>query len=144
MQNLIGNALKFRRKEGQPEVKVSCQVVTDPAQVKIPKLPLRDFSISPKNPYCLLRVEDNGIGFDEKYVDKIFVVFQRLHGRGVYEGTGVGLAICRKIVLRHGGEITASSQPGKGSTFVVLLPIRQTKSMTGFWERTARTSASGE
>ena len=144
MQNLVGNALKFRRKEGQPEVKISSRVVTDPADVRLPKLPLRDFNISPGNPYCLLRVDDNGIGFDEKYVDKIFVVFQRLHGRGIYEGTGVGLAICRKITLRHGGEITAFSKPGEGSSFVVLLPIRQTKSMTGFWERTARTSASGE
>jgi signal transduction histidine kinase len=125
-------------------VKIWSRTVTDPAEVKLPKLPVRDFSISPKNPFCLLYVEDNGIGFDEKYVDKIFVVFQRLHGRGIYEGTGVGLAICRKIVLRHGGEITAISQPGKGATFVVLLPIRQTKSMTGFWERTARASASGE
>lgn len=144
MQNLIGNALKFRRKDVRPEVKIWSRTVTDPAEVKLPKLPVRDFSISPKNPFCLLYVEDNGIGFDEKYVDKIFVVFQRLHGRGIYEGTGVGLAICRKIVLRHGGEITAISQPGKGATFVVLLPIRQTKSMTGFWERTARASASGE
>ncbi len=144
MQNLIGNALKFRRKDVPPQVKIWSQTITDPKEVKVAKLPLREFSISPKNPYGLLYIEDNGIGFDEKYVDKIFVVFQRLHGRGVYEGTGVGLAICRKIALRHGGEITAMSQPGKGSVFVVLLPIRQNKSVTGFWERTARASASGE
>ncbi len=143
MQNLIGNALKFRRKDVRAEVRIWSQVITDPGEAKPTKIPLRDFNITPKTPHCLLYVEDNGIGFDEKYAEKIFIVFQRLHGRGVYEGTGVGLAICRKIALRHGGEITATSQPGQGSVFVVLLPINQTKSMTGFWERTARASASG-
>ena len=67
-------------------------------------------------------MEDNGIGFDEQYLDRIFVPFQRLHGRNEYEGTGMGLAICRKIVKRHGGKITAKSIPGKGSTFIVTLP----------------------
>ncbi|HYH45719.1 MAG TPA: ATP-binding protein, partial [Thermoanaerobaculia bacterium] len=70
-------------------------------------------------------VEDNGIGFDEKYLDRIFTVFQRLHGRDVYEGTGIGLAVCRKIAERHGGSITARSQPGAGATFLVTLPLRQ-------------------
>jgi signal transduction histidine kinase len=72
-------------------------------------------------------VEDNGIGFDEKYVDKIFMPFQRLHGRSGYEGVGMGLAICKKIVERHGGKITAKSEPGKGSTFMITLPAKQEK-----------------
>jgi len=76
---------------------------------------------------CQILVVDNGIGFDEKYLDRIFNVFQRLHKKGEYEGTGVGLAICRKIVDRHGGTITARSTPGQGTTFVVTLPIRQPK-----------------
>jgi light-regulated signal transduction histidine kinase (bacteriophytochrome) len=70
-------------------------------------------------------VQDNGIGFDEKYMDKIFAVFQRLHGRNEYEGTGVGLAVCRRIADRHHGTITAKSQLGKGATFIVTLPLRQ-------------------
>ena len=72
-------------------------------------------------------MEDNGIGFDEVYSERIFTIFQRLHGRNQYEGTGVGLAVCRKIADRHGGTITARSTPGKGSTFLVTLPVRQPK-----------------
>ncbi|HUM68034.1 MAG TPA: ATP-binding protein, partial [Chloroflexota bacterium] len=72
-----------------------------------------------------IMVSDNGIGFDEKYLDRIFGVFQRLHGRQEYSGTGVGLAICQKIVKRHGGHITAHSQPGEGATFIVTLPAHQ-------------------
>jgi signal transduction histidine kinase len=67
-------------------------------------------------------VEDNGIGFDEQYLDKIFLPFQRLHGRGEYGGVGMGLAICKKITERHGGELKAKSAPGKGAVFVVTLP----------------------
>jgi signal transduction histidine kinase len=70
-------------------------------------------------------ISDNGIGFDEKYLDRIFEVFQRLHGRDEYEGTGVGLAICRKIVERHRGSISAKSQPGQGATFEVTMPSVQ-------------------
>jgi two-component system sensor kinase FixL len=69
-----------------------------------------------------LTVSDNCIGFDEKYVDRIFNVFQRLHTRNEYEGTGMGLAIVRKIALYHGGDITAKSKPGEGSTFIMTVP----------------------
>jgi signal transduction histidine kinase len=76
---------------------------------------------------CQLIVEDNGIGFEEVYLDRIFKPFQRLHGRSSpYEGTGMGLAIVRKIVERHSGSITARSKPGEGSVFIVALPMMQT------------------
>ena len=74
---------------------------------------------------CQISIEDNGIGFDEIYLDKIFTPFQQLHGRGKYKGTGMGLSVCRKIVERHGGGITANSTPGEGATFIVRLPLRQ-------------------
>ena len=69
-----------------------------------------------------ITVSDNGIGFDEKYLDRIFVPFQRLHGRSEYEGTGIGLAICKKIAERHDGSITANSRPGEGTNFILTLP----------------------
>jgi len=112
-QNLIGNALKFHQDGKPPVVRVRSQVSTD------------ESAAAPPRELCAIEVEDNGIGFDEKYLDRIFVMFQRLHGRSSYEGTGMGLAICRKIVDRHGGKITARSVPGQGSTFVVLLPTKQ-------------------
>lgn len=103
-QNLIGNALKFH-KEGQvPHVRVAATLRGD---------------------QCDLSVTDDGIGFDEKYLDRIFTIFQRLHGRLEYEGTGVGLAVVRRIADRHGGDITARSAPGQGATFTVTLPLRQ-------------------
>lgn len=109
LQNLIGNALKFHRPGVTPVVEVDGQVT--PAGEGTPRV--------------ILTVKDNGIGFEETYLDRIFEVFQRLHGRNEYEGTGIGLAICRKIVERHGGTITARSAPGEGATFIVTLPIRQ-------------------
>lgn len=106
LQNLIGNALKFHRPEVSPIVKVAGSVHQNGAGEE-----------------CELTVSDNGIGFEEKYLDRIFNIFQRLHGRGTYEGTGIGLAVCRKIVERHGGTITATSAPGIGSTFIIRLPV---------------------
>jgi len=82
---------------------------------------LDDLSVG--NTYYQIIVEDNGIGFPEKYLDRIFNVFQRLHSRSEYEGTGIGLAICRKITERHHGTITAKSQPGQGAKFIITLPI---------------------
>lgn len=81
---------------------------------------------SPSGGFWEIFVEDNGIGFDERYLDKIFKPFQRLHGKNApYEGTGIGLAICRRIAERHGGSISAKSEPGKGATFIVRLPEKQ-------------------
>jgi signal transduction histidine kinase len=74
---------------------------------------------------CEILVEDNGIGFDSQFAELIFKPFQRLHGRNEYDGTGMGLAICRKIVERHGGSIRAKSEQGKGSTFTIRLPVKQ-------------------
>jgi len=104
-QNLIGNALKFRG-EGTPRIKV--------------------YGKLDKKRMCEIIVKDNGIGFDPGFAELIFKPFQRLHGRSEYDGTGMGLAICRKIVERHGGSIRAESELGKGSTFIIRLPAKQT------------------
>ncbi|MDP9481376.1 MAG: ATP-binding protein, partial [Actinomycetota bacterium] len=111
LQNLIGNGLKFHKEAEPPVVKVYGWLED------------RDVG-NAASEVCWLVVEDNGIGFDERYLGRIFAPFERLHGRGAYEGSGMGLAICRKVVERHGGEITAKSIPGEGSTFVVTLPTQ--------------------
>jgi len=113
-QNLIGNSLKFHGKGTKPVVRVSAEIVDD-AIANGRALP----------DMCRISVADNGIGFDEKYLDRVFKIFQRLHGRGDYEGTGIGLAVCRRIVERHRGTITARSKPGQGATFIVTLPLLQ-------------------
>ncbi len=105
-QNLIGNGLKFRKEGQNPLVKIESAVQ----------------AFASGAPGWQITVQDNGIGFDEKYRDRIFQIFQRLHGRSEYEGTGIGLAICRKIVDRHGGVITAHSSPGAGAKFIILMP----------------------
>jgi len=108
-QNLIGNALKFHKKDVPPVVRIYNQPEGAGAG------------------NCRIVVEDNGIGFEEKYSEKIFAIFQRLHGREEYEGTGVGLAICRKIADRHSGTIVAGSVPGEGAKFIFTLPLKQKK-----------------
>jgi signal transduction histidine kinase len=127
LQNLIGNALKFHRDGEPPVIKVWGRLLqNEEDEVQKDRLNLQ---------FCQIGVEDNGIGFNEKYLERIFEPFQRLHERGKYEGTGMGLAICRKIVERHGGEITARSTPGQGTTFIVTLPIQHSDKETMQYDR---------
>lgn len=103
-QNLIGNALKYRDKQRKPKISVSA---------------------SQQGGAHVIAIEDNGIGIDPQYFERIFQIFQRLHARSEYPGTGIGLAICRRIVERHGGKIWVQSKPGEGSTFFFQLPLTQ-------------------
>ena len=126
LQNLIGNALKFQPPNAKPKVEISGRIVAGregntPAPLELDQ-PAAS-AVPDEPPFFQLIIKDNGIGFDEKYLDRIFAVFQRLHGRQEYEGTGIGLAVCRRIVDRHKGAITAKSKPGEGATFVVTLPL---------------------
>jgi PAS domain S-box-containing protein len=110
LQNLIGNALKFSRPGVPPVVDITGEVVPGPGG---------------EGPMLRLVVADNGIGIEPRHHDRIFGIFERLHGRGKYEGTGVGLAVCRKIVEQHHGSITVTSVIDEGTTFTILLPIKQ-------------------
>ena len=129
LQNLIGNALKFHAEGAKPRVRVQAQIQSPPAKQGDTALLARNPSAKTDKAatvqLCELTVQDNGIGFDEKYLGRLFAVFQRLHGRQEFEGTGIGLAVCRRIAERHGGTITARSKLGEGATFIVRLPLRQ-------------------
>jgi len=104
-QNLLGNAIKYRR----PDLPSLVQLSAARADER----------------YCTITVADNGIGFHQDHADRIFRMFERLHGRAEYDGSGIGLAICRKIVERHRGTIAAVSSAGQGATFTVTLPVSQ-------------------
>lgn len=121
LQNLIANGLKFHREGVAPIIKVRGKIVEEEAN-------------NPEGAFVHLEVEDNGIGFDEKYLERIFSPFQRLHGHSEYEGTGMGLSICRRIVERHEGTITAKSGVGQGATFIVVLPVRQPNALSSVTE----------
>jgi PAS domain S-box-containing protein len=116
-QNLIANALKFQKDGQKPEVAVEGRIY----QMKERNIA----GAAPGQQICKIVVRDNGIGFDPKFADQIFVVFQRLHSRSEFEGTGIGLAVCRKITDRHGGSIVAKSAEGQGAAFIVTLPVTQ-------------------
>ena len=137
-QNLISNAIKFR-KEGEPPVihisseilkasQISKQIINSRADNRFSIL--NDPAYWDKERFCKITIRDNGIGFDENYLDRIFLIFQRLHGRATYDGTGIGLAICKKVADIHHGMLTAESKPGEGATFIVILPISQRKFRT--------------
>ncbi|MGE0683836.1 MAG: PAS domain S-box protein [Candidatus Binatia bacterium] len=122
LQNLIGNALKFHRKDESPHVTISSCMLNGQSQPPS-ELPAGAH-------WCQITVTDNGIGFDEQYLDRIFLPFQRLQGRQEYEGTGMGLAICRKIVERHGGRLSATSTPDHGATFIITVPSKHVEEIS--------------
>ena len=111
-QNLIGNAIKFRKKDVDPVVRITAEFIMT-----------QDLAVPGRA--VTIKVADNGIGFEQQFKDQIFVIFQRLHSRNEYEGTGIGLATCRKIVERHQGLIDAIGIQGEGSTFLITLPLSQ-------------------
>jgi signal transduction histidine kinase len=113
--NILSNALKFSSHSTSPEIHIKVENVT--AGTLAMTLP------DPSRAYHLITVRDNGIGFQQEKADKIFVMFQRLHRREEYSGTGIGLALCKKVVTNHGGQIWATSEPGKGACFSMLLPV---------------------
>jgi light-regulated signal transduction histidine kinase (bacteriophytochrome) len=112
LQNLVGNAVKYRG-SGKPEIQIAVEHIDDIS---------RNEAGRPRRPGWLFSIKDNGIGIEQKYFDRIFQAFERLHSRKEYPGTGMGLAICKKIVERHGGSIWVSSEPGIGSTFYFTIP----------------------
>jgi PAS domain S-box-containing protein len=114
--NLIGNAIKYSNPNEAPQIKISSGLAS---QEDIKAYP----ALESHGKYHLISFEDNGIGFKNEDAERIFTIFQRLHSKETYAGTGVGLAVCRKVAHNHGGEIYATSQPGKGSCFSILLPL---------------------
>jgi signal transduction histidine kinase len=114
--NLISNAIKFRQNDRKPEIRIDGSYLMENEKYD-------DFTKRDGVRYFKIEVKDNGIGFDPKYLDRIFVIFQRLHARAEYKGTGIGLALCRKIAENHKGHITAESVPGEGSNFITIFPL---------------------
>jgi signal transduction histidine kinase len=115
--NILSNAIKFRKGEGTPRVEVRA--------VKLTKTERHELGLPGNNNFYKIEIEDNGIGFEPEYSEKIFQIFQRLNGKSEYPGSGIGLAICKKIVEKHNGMIFAKSQPDHGATFTVILPEKQ-------------------
>ena len=116
-QNIISNALKFSKSGMAPVIKIRSEFTEEKsAQSKAVE----------KGSYCRIYITDDGIGFNEQYLDKIFTMFQRLHGRTEYEGTGIGLSIVKKIIEKHNGMVTAKSKEDQGATFILILPVMQT------------------
>ena len=115
-QNIISNALKFTQPGIKPIIKINSILINE-----------KSFEGTPtKNgDYCLLTISDNGIGFNEKYVDNIFTLFERLNSKDKFEGTGIGMAIAKKIIDKHNGLITATSEAGGGARFKIVLPVKQ-------------------
>jgi two-component system CheB/CheR fusion protein len=115
-QNIISNALKFTRENVPPRIEIS--------GTRVSELSFTD-SFDKEGAYVRIAIRDNGIGFGNEYAEKIFTIFQRLHNQSKYDGTGIGLAIARKIISKHNGIITAMAKPGEGACFVIVLPLVQ-------------------
>lgn len=116
-QNLVSNALKFSRSDVPPLIEIRAVVSNEAVS--------GEMTPEAAGPYCVITFRDNGIGFDNEYAERIFVIFQRLHGKSQYEGTGIGLAVCKKIVENHKGTIQAVGKVNEGATFTITLPVRQ-------------------
>lgn len=125
--NLVSNALKFKQENVSPVIKISSRPSDESELTGLHQVDEFDWKT--------ITIEDNGIGFDQSFAEKIFAPFQRLHGRSAYKGTGIGLAVCRRIVERHNGHIKATSEPGKGARFAIVIPVNG--------EPFANTSSSG-
>ena len=113
IQNILTNSLKFQREGVEPVIKITAEIHQSPPPS------LKEAS----KPYCEIVISDNGIGFEQKHADQIFGIFKRLHGRSAYDGTGIGLATCRKVVERHGGTIKAYGTPNVGAEFHIKIPL---------------------
>jgi Bacteriophytochrome (light-regulated signal transduction histidine kinase) len=116
--NLLSNSIKFADPTRDLEIRIKKELLSG-RETGVAKEDKQDAT------FCRFTIEDNGIGFDQAYAERIFLIFQRLHGVSEYKGTGIGLAICKKIVDSHHGYISAYGYPGKGATFVIVLPIKQ-------------------
>lgn len=113
-QNLIGNSIKFSKTDVTPIIEIKAAIINDKSFDSVEDI---------NGKFCRIEVKDNGIGFNENYLDQIFLIFQSLNDRSVYEGTGIGLAIAKKIIDKHNGLITAKSSNNDGATFIIILPI---------------------
>lgn len=120
-QNIISNALKFSKKDVRPVLKIWSDYTAEKSA---------ESKVQEKGDYSRIYISDNGIGFNEQYLDKIFTMFQRLHGKAEYEGTGIGLSIVKKIIENHNGFVTAKSLEDEGTTFIIILPVKQNTKQT--------------
>lgn len=116
LQNILSNALKFTREGVAPVIRITGQRIAEKSF---------DSPLQEDGPFGKIRIRDNGIGFDPLYVGSIFTLFERLHSKDIYEGSGIGLAISKKIIEKHNGLITATGEQGKGAEFTIILPVQQ-------------------
>ncbi len=122
--NLISNAFKFTKEDTAPEISITCRNL-DREEVNNRR------TLSKENTYVEILIKDNGIGFPPEFADQIFIIFQRLNDKKLYPGTGIGLALCSKIVANHGGEIYATAKENEGAEFYVILPVKSLKKGAG-------------